>query len=142
MDFRHIDVITAKRKQKKRIPSFCLYKILSFCFFCLLVLVFIFCVFLFKHFQATIPQKSTKIKYKHLILSGHVTKNNGIQKPHCVKSARIRSFSGPHFSVLGLNTEKKNSEHGHFSRSALEVKNITFEGEDLALYKHTTCISR
>ena len=25
---------------------------------------------------------------------------------HCVKSARIRSYSGPYFSVYGLNTEK------------------------------------
>ena len=25
---------------------------------------------------------------------------------HCVKSVRIRSYSGPHFPVFGLNTEK------------------------------------
>ena len=25
---------------------------------------------------------------------------------HCVKSGRIRSFSGPHFTVIGLNTER------------------------------------
>ena len=53
-------------------------------------------------------------------------KNAGII--HCVKSVRIRSFSGPHFPAFGLNTERysvhmrentyqKNSEYGHFSRS-------------------------
>ena len=50
---------------------------------------------------------------------------------HCVKSVRIRSYSGPHFPVFGLNTERKcgilvrmrenadqnNSEYGLFSRS-------------------------
>ena len=60
---------------------------------------------------------------------------------HCVKSVRIRRFSGPYFPVFGLNTEiygvnlriqseyrkirtKKNSVFGHFSRSEvlLEVK--------------------
>ena len=55
-------------------------------------------------------------------------------KKHCVKSVRIRSFSGPHFPAFGLNkeeilrispysvrirenTDQKNSEYGHFSRS-------------------------
>ena len=50
---------------------------------------------------------------------------------HCVKNFRIRSFSGPYFLTFGLNTERylvsvrmrenldqKNSEYGHFSRSA------------------------
>ena len=53
---------------------------------------------------------------------------------HCVKSARIRSYSVLYFSVYGLNTEKylispysvrmlentdqNNSEYGHFLRSA------------------------
>ena len=50
---------------------------------------------------------------------------------HCVKSARIQSFSGPYFPVFGLNTERyivslciqsectgqKNSECGYFLRS-------------------------
>ena len=34
---------------------------------------------------------------------------------HYVK--RIRSFSGPYFLAFGLNTDQKNSEYGHFSRS-------------------------
>ena len=49
---------------------------------------------------------------------------------HCVKSVRIRSYSGPHFPAFGLNTERygisphsvrmrenadqNNSEYGHF----------------------------
>ena len=52
---------------------------------------------------------------------------------HCVKSARIRNFSGPYFPTFGLNTERprvspysvrmrentaqKYSEYEHFSRS-------------------------
>ena len=37
---------------------------------------------------------------------------------HCVKSVRIRSFSGLYFSASGLNTDQKKSEYGHFLRSA------------------------
>ena len=37
--------------------------------------------------------------------------------PHCVKIVRIRCFFGPHFPAFGLNTDQKNSEYGHFSRS-------------------------
>ena len=42
------------------------------------------------------------------------------------ESVRIRSFSGPYFPAFGLNTERygmrentdqKNSDYGHFSRS-------------------------
>ena len=29
------------------------------------------------------------------------------QEYQCVKSVQIRSFSGPYFSVIGLNTDKK-----------------------------------
>ena len=52
---------------------------------------------------------------------------------NCVKSVCIRSFTGPYFPTLGLNTEKygvppysvrirentdqKNSKYGHFSRT-------------------------
>ena len=38
------------------------------------------------------------------------------EKSHCVKSVRIRSFSGSHFPVFGLNT-KRYSKYGHFSLS-------------------------
>ena len=56
---------------------------------------------------------------------------------HCVKSVRIRSYSGPHFPAFGLNTERygcsvrmrenadeNNSEYKYFLRSA-GVKLIT-----------------
>ena len=43
---------------------------------------------------------------------------------HCVKSVRIPSYSGPHFPIFGLNTERygvnagqNDPEYGHFSRS-------------------------
>ena len=61
----------------------------------------------------------------------------------CVKSVRVRSFSGPYFPVFGLNTDcarvsflikhslysvrmrentdKKNFEYGHFSRNANQL---------------------
>ena len=38
--------------------------------------------------------------------------------PHCMKSVRIRSFSGPFFAAFRLNTSEKNSGYEHFSRSA------------------------
>ena len=40
----------------------------------------------------------------------------------CVKSVRISSFFAPYFPTFGLNTDKKNTEYGHFSRNnALET---------------------
>ena len=33
-------------------------------------------------------------------------KTRQVQGLHCVKSAHIRSFSGPHFPAFGLNTER------------------------------------
>ena len=49
---------------------------------------------------------------------------------HYVKSVGIRSFSGLYFAVFGLNTpysvqmrentDQKNSEYGHFSRSVFQ----------------------
>ena len=50
-----------------------------------------------------------------------------MRQAHCLKSVRIRQFSGPYFPAFGLNTEysvrmrenteQKNSEYGHFLRS-------------------------
>ena len=36
-----------------------------------------------------------------------------------MKSVRIQSFSGPYIPEVGLNTDQKNSEYGHFSHSDL-----------------------
>ena len=45
-------------------------------------------------------------------------KSYGVQcYMHCVKSVRIRSFSGPCFPAFGLNADQKISEYGHFSPS-------------------------
>ena len=84
-------------------------------------------------------QESSKLQFSAMF-SAHF---------HCVKSACIRSYSGPHFSwifpVFGLNTERysvqirentagqSNSEYGHFLRSAFrysrkkEWKELMFE---------------
>ena len=43
------------------------------------------------------------------ILSKQVT----ISVTHCVKSVRIRSYSGPYFLTFGMN----NTKYGHFLRS-------------------------
>ena len=43
---------------------------------------------------------------------------------HSVKSVRIWSFSGPYFSALGVNTDQKNSEYGHLSRSEKPQENL------------------
>ena len=45
---------------------------------------------------------------------------------HCVKSVRIRSFSGPYFPAFGLNTDQKNFEYGQFSRSVSNIINFLF----------------
>ena len=47
----------------------------------------------------------------------YIFQNFGILS-HCAKSDRIWSVSGLYFSTLGLNTDQKNSEYGHFSRTA------------------------
>ena len=39
-----------------------------------------------------------------------------------MKSVRIRNFSGLYFSAFGLNTDQKDSEYGHFSRSGAPLK--------------------
>ena len=41
---------------------------------------------------------------------------------HCVKSVRIRSYSGLFFLAFGLNTDQNNSEYGHFLRSDFKIK--------------------
>ena len=41
-----------------------------------------------------------------------------IDKHQCLKSVRIRDFSGPYFTAFELNTDQQNFEYGHFSRSA------------------------
>ena len=40
---------------------------------------------------------------------------------HYLKSVRIRSYSGPYFPAFELNTDKNNSEYGHFLCSVSEL---------------------
>ena len=40
---------------------------------------------------------------------------------HCIKSVRIRSYSGLYFRAFGLNTDQNNSEYGHFLCSDKKV---------------------
>ena len=42
------------------------------------------------------------------------------EKQHCVKSVRIRSYSGPDFPAFGLNTERY-CEYEHFLRRASQA---------------------
>ena len=73
--------------------------------------------------------------------------NNKIYAKHCVKRVRIWSYSGPHFSAFGLNTERysvfspnagkcrkyadqNNSEYGLFLRSENEVNSSTLDATD------------
>ena len=42
-----------------------------------------------------------------------------LNKLRCIKSVRIRRFSGLYFRAYRLNTDQKNSENGHFSRSVV-----------------------
>ena len=37
---------------------------------------------------------------------------------HCVKSVRIRSYSGPYSVRMRENTDQNNSEYGHFSHNS------------------------
>ena len=62
-------------------------------------------------------------------------------KLHCVKSARVWSFCGSYFPAFGMNTDQKNSEYGHFSRSdhflreQLKLKDDHFRDEISYLWK-------
>ena len=40
---------------------------------------------------------------------------------YCLKSVRIRCYSGPYFPVFGLNTDQNNSKYGHFLRNVCTV---------------------
>ena len=65
---------------------------------------------------------------------------------HCVKSVRVRSYSGPYFPAFGLNAEKyevrmrentnqNNSEYEHFLRSGSEGENIPWPNNKVLFKK-------
>ena len=44
---------------------------------------------------------------------------------HCVKSVRIRSYSGPYFPAFGINTDQNNFEYEHFLHSDMQGQVFT-----------------
>ena len=84
------------------------------------MLIFINETFIRKHLNF-----APKIPYLMNLIAAIKIKVN----PHCIKRVRIRSYSGPHFPIFGLNTpysdpmrenaDQNNSEYGHILRSAL-----------------------
>ena len=58
--------------------------------------------------------------YNHMIIIIRQWFNKDLlNKLRCIKSVRIRRFSGLYFPAFRLNTDQKNSENGHFSRSVV-----------------------
>ena len=47
---------------------------------------------------------------------------------HCVKSLFIQSFFEPHSVRMRENTDQKNFEYGHFSRSTYKYENLLVKG--------------
>ena len=50
------------------------------------------------------------------MINRHLYYNN-LVKCHCVKSVRIRSYTGPYSVRMRENTDQNKSEYGHFLRS-------------------------
>ena len=60
------------------------------------------------HLVQTSKSKNCKYKPSFLVIFALVSFNSNVfyLVHHCVKSVRIRSYSGPHFPAFGLNTER------------------------------------
>ena len=54
----------------------------------------------------------------HIILSNLRTRRRVSNKSHCVKSVRIRSYSGLYSVRMRENMDENNSKYRHLSRSA------------------------
>ena len=63
-----------------------------------------------------------------LILTQQISRLH-FEATHCVKSVRIRSYSGPHFPAFGLNMDQNNSEYGHFLHIDSPLDNSRVGGE-------------
>ena len=61
--------------------------------------------------------------FKNIIILQHLSCLNStkLHLTHCVKSVRIRSYSGPYFPTFGLNADQNNIKYGHFLRSEYRV---------------------
>ena len=56
--------------------------------------------------KLTSPPEKTTFKKPNLIKIKSPLDYFYIKADHCVKTVRIRSYSGPHFPACGLNTER------------------------------------
>ena len=87
--------------------------------------------------QCSLSTEGTSITHDMLIaISIHCNFNtlqSEILQVHCVKSVRIRSYSGPYSVQMRKNTDQNNSEYGHFSRSG-SVKWLPPFYQKLALF--------
>ena len=77
---------------------------------------FLRCKYYFSYFRITnIVTMITAHRFSHP--PQNVIRGNFSMDTHCVKSVRIRSFSGPYSDRMRENANQKNSEYGHFSVS-------------------------
>ena len=86
-------------------------------------MISITCFILFFYLILQLSEKA--IYYQKYIKQMTFESHNSL-KQHCVKSVRIRSYSGSYFPAFGLNTGQNNSECGHFSRSAKLYQYLRF----------------
>ena len=61
------------------------------------------------------------------ILTQQISKRH-FEATNCVKSVRIRSYSGPYSVRMRKNTDQNNSEYGHFLRSDSLLDNSRVAG--------------
>ena len=60
----------------------------------------------------------TPLKVREITRQNRRSQENAINNAYyCVKSVRIRSYSGLYFPIFGLNTGQNNSEYRHTLRS-------------------------
>ena len=92
-------------------------------------------IFFMEHVRATASvHENTGFHMNMIFPYSHIRAK--YQNVHCVKSVRIRGYSAPYFPAVELieihrispysvrmreNTDKNNSEYGHFSRSYADL---------------------
>ena len=64
----------------------------------------------------------SKFDFAQLIANDTESSRQLSSEQHCVKSARFRSYSDPHFPAFGLNTER----YGVFRRTRITLNTNTF----------------
>ena len=68
--------------------------------------------------QSMKPQKPLRLPANALIITSYIRQSNGGDaviycRVHCVKSVRIRSYSGQYSVRMRENTDQNNSEYGY-----------------------------